>query len=98
MSSLPDQFGPRLLPRRKPEYSSPLRIWKKIDKHNCTLGDKNRTSDICMAEIDTKCGNEAVALSDVDLYDMCYSVTRTICTIVTESVMTKKCKYHYQYR
>ena len=98
ISSLPDQYGPRLLPRQKPEYSSPLRVIQTVEKHNCSLADIKRAADICMADINTRCADESVAMINVDLQNTCHSLTKTVCTIVTESVINKKCKYHYQYR
>ena len=65
-------------------------------KHNCTVQDVTEEAEVCTPTIVTTCENVDLPIKRIVDKEMCYTVTRTVCTESIEEIPQEICTYGYQ--
>ena len=74
----------------EPKYEHP--------KHNCSVIDVVEKTEVCTPAVETKCSGEELEIKRVLDTEQCYIVTRTVCSVSTESIDNQVCTYSYKPR
>merc|ERR1712060_1023997 len=74
----------------EPKYEHP--------KHNCSVTDVVERAEVCTPALKTKCSSEELEIKRVLDTEQCYIVTRTVCSVSTETIDNKVCTYSYKPR
>ena len=74
----------------EPKYEHP--------KHNCSVTDVVEKTEVCTPAVETKCSGEELEIKRVLDTEQCYIVTRTVCSVSTESIDNQVCTYSYKPR
>ena len=65
-------------------------------KHNCTVQDVIEEADVCTPTLTQVCEDVELPIKRVVDKEMCYTVTRTVCTESIEEIPQEVCTYSYQ--
>merc|ERR1712158_45156 len=74
----------------EPKYEHP--------KHNCSVTDVVEKAEVCTPALETKCSSEELEIKRVLDTEQCYTVTRTVCSVSTETIDNQVCTYSYKPR
>merc|ERR1712088_361884 len=74
----------------EPKYEHP--------KHNCSVTDVVEKTEVCTPALKTKCTSEELDIKRVLDTEQCYIVTRTVCSVSTETIDNQVCTYSYKPR
>merc|ERR1712001_207332 len=74
----------------EPKYEHP--------KHNCSVTDVVERTEVCTPALKTKCSSEELEIKRVLDTEQCYIVTRTVCSVSTETIDNQVCTYSYKPR
>merc|ERR1712001_215909 len=74
----------------EPKYEHP--------KHNCSVTDVVEKTEVCTPALKTKCTSEELEIKRVLDTEQCYIVTRTVCSVSTETIDNQVCTYSYKPR
>merc|ERR1712158_68223 len=67
----------------EPKYEHP--------KHNCSVTDVVEKAEVCTPALKTKCSSVELEIKRVLDTEQCYTVTRTVCSVSTETI-DNQCK------
>merc|ERR1712088_866316 len=72
----------------EPKYEHP--------KHNCSVTDVVEKAEVCTPALKTKCTSEELEIKRVLDTEQCYIVTRTVCSVSTETIAAKTAEVSFE--
>jgi len=65
-------------------------------KHNCTVRDVTEAANVCTPTLETMCTDVELPIKKIIDVEMCYDVTRTVCTESINEIPNEICTYSYK--